>query len=244
MSVLFERILAAHGGAERWQRLNAVMAVVSMGGLEFTSRFQAQPLRDAEVTVSTAGPDVAIAGYPRAGVTAHFQPSRVWLQADDGTVLEERTAPGTVFHSPRHWLWWDTLDVTYYCGLTLWQTLCMPFLLLREGCYVEELDKLTIDGERYYRLSVRLPCDIPSLSAELTLYADATGLLRRIDSVPRLYGSLLRVGQVLEDNEECDGLVVSTRRRTMTAMPGGHLVSGLSMGWINLDDIRAAELAS
>ncbi len=239
MSGLFEQIIAAHGGAERWQGLQAIMAVVSMGGVEFTSRFQTQPLDQLEVTASTTSPDVTITGYPRAGVTARFQPSRVWLQDADGTVLEERPAPATVFHSPRHWFWWDALDVTYYCGLTLWQNLCLPFLLLRHGCHVEELGRVTVSGERLYRLSIRLPADVPTLSTEQTLYTDATGLLRRVDSVPRLYGSVLRVGQQLEDNEECDGLVLSTRRRMLPAMPGGHLVRGLPLGWITLDDVRA-----
>ncbi len=244
MADLLDRILLAHGGVRRWEGVNQVLARVSMGGAEFTTRLHVNPLRDAEVTVSTASPDVTICGYPGPDDVARFQPNRVSIESSDGTLLQERTAPGVTFHSVRHWLWWDQLDVTYYCGLSLWQAMCLPFMLLRSGTEVEELEPVTLDGERLRRLRVVLPADIPTLVTDLILHADATGLLRRLDYSPGLYGSWIRVAQVLEEPEFFDGFVHATRRHVHACVPGGYAIRAMPLGWIYLDDIGVARRAA
>jgi len=237
---LVERIINAHGGCKRWQSATEVMARVSMGGAEFASRLQPHPLRDVEVTAATASPALTINDFPRAGLVARYQPNRVWITSADGAVLEERTAPGASFRSTRHLFWWDDLDMVYYCGLLLWQALCLPLPLLRSGCVLEELPPMEFAGERMYPLRVVLPADIPSVAPEQLFYADATGLIRRIDYTPRLYGSWVKVAQLLEQRETVDGYVHATRRRMYLCSAGGFLVRAMPMAWLYLDDISVA----
>lgn len=237
MPELVERIILAHGGEERWKSVDHVMARVSMGGPEFTSRMQPNPLQDVEVTVSTASPALVLAGYPTEGQTAYYQPNRVWIEGSDGRVQEERAAPGATFKSFRHWLWWDHLDVVYYCGVTLWQALCLPFTLLRSGCELTELSPVDVPGaERLYPLQVVFPADIPGFAQCQTFFADAAGLVRRIDYAPQMYRSWLRVTQLLEGHEMHEGFVHATRRHTHACSPGGTPLRGMLLGWVHIDD--------
>ncbi|MCC5856547.1 MAG: hypothetical protein JJT90_00175 [Ectothiorhodospiraceae bacterium] len=237
MTELRKRIIEAHGGEARWRAVQQVMACVSMGGMEFTSRFQVNPLRSVELSIRTASPDVAFADYPASRQVARFQPSRVWVEDAGGGVLMERTAPGAVFRSLRHWFLWDTLDVVYYCGMTLWQALCLPFSLLRSGCELEELEPVDLGDEHLQRLRVVLPADIPSFAPEQIFHVDGTGLVRRVDYAPNLYGSWMRVAQLMDGFETVDGLVLATRRRIHVALPNGGIMPGIPLGWMDLDDV-------
>ncbi len=237
MKTLVDRIIDSHGGAERWRDVGEVLARVSMGGLEFTSRMQGSPLQEAEVTVSASMPTVSIADWPEPGCTGRFASSRVWIEAADGGVLEERCGPGAVFRTFRHWFLWDRLDVLYYCGLSLWQALCLPFSLLRSGCELEQLEPLELAGERLQALRVVFPADVPTYSPDQILYADAAGLLRRMDYAPNLYGAFWRVGQSLEEHESFAGFVHATRRRVFPCMPNGQLLRATRLGWMEINDV-------
>ncbi len=244
---LRDRMVEAHGGEERWRDVRQVMACVTMGGMEFTSRFQSGPLRNVEVTVGTGSPDVAFADFPEPGQTARFQPCRVWVEDGTGNVIDERAAPGAVFRSIRHWFVWDSLDVVYYCGMSLWQALCLPFTLLRSGCELEDLEPLEAEDRRLDRLRVVFPADVPSFAPEQVFHADVAGLVHRVDCAPRLYGSWLRVAQLLNAFETQDGLVYASRRRIVPCLPSGATVPAVPLGWMDLDDVnfvRGSSLAA
>ncbi len=237
MTELRDRIIEAHGGEAGWARVQQVMARVSMGGVEFTSRFHPTPLRDVEVTASTAAPIVSFAPFPMEGHTGHFQPSRVWVEDAGGAVQAERAAPGATFRTLKHWFWWDHLDLLYYCGLTLWQAMVLPFTLLRSGCDLEELSPVESPEGRLYRLRVALPADVPGFASEQIFHADASGLVRRVEYAPQLYGAWMRVVQMLDGYEPCDGLMCATRRRIHPLLAGGSVMEALSLGWLHLDDV-------
>ncbi len=208
-----------------------------MGGMEFTSRMHGAPLRDAEVTVSASTPAVAIGHWPAEGRVGHFTPNRVWIEGPQGELLQERCAPGATFRTVRHWFWWDQLDVLYYCGLCLWQALCLPFTALRSGCEVQELEPVDLAGERWQLLRLVLPADVPGTAPEQVLYADAGGLIHRIDYAPTLYGAFWRVGQTLADHDVFDGFVHATRRRVYPSLPNGQMLRATRLGWLDLDDV-------
>ncbi|MCC5813013.1 MAG: hypothetical protein JJU06_21825 [Ectothiorhodospiraceae bacterium] len=237
MSELRDRIIEAHGGAAGWDRIRQIMARVSMGGMEFTSRFHPTPLRDVEVIAHAASPMVSFSPFPAAQQTGFFLPSRVWVEQPDGGLHAERAAPGATFRSFKHWFWWDHLDLLYYCGLTLWQALMLPFTLLRSGCELEELASLETSEGRLRRLRVVLPADVPGFAPEQIFHADASGLVRRVEYAPQLYGSWVRVVQVLEGYEPCSGLMCSTRRRIHPVIAGGSVLESVPLGWMHLDDL-------
>jgi len=237
---LLDRILEAHGGAQRWQGVHSVLARVSIGGLGFASRLQGNPLKDVEVTVTTAWPSIALAEWPRTGQTGYCQPSRIWIEEAHGALVDERSAPGATFRSVPHWLWWDQLDVLYYCGNVIWQSLCLPFTMNREGCTVRELSPLDIGDEKLQRLAVIYPDDIPSVRSDHVFHADATGLLRRVDFSPLFGGPWVQASQVLSAFETVSGFNCATRHRVYPCMPGGRVLPVGPLGWMDVEDITFA----
>lgn len=242
MNALVERIVEAHGGRKRWQKVEQVLATVSMTGLEFSSRLQGQLLQDVEVTASADEPLITLSPFPDEGHVGVFRPNQVSIQRDDGEVVASRSAPGAVFRSMRHWFWWDRLDVLYYAGTSLWQSLCVPFTLLRSGCEVEELEAVDAvpEGGTWQRLRVVFPADIPCFAPEQVFYADSTGLVRRIDYAPALSGPWFRVAQYLESFESASGLVFPMERRTYPCLPSSHVVKMMPFSSLSLSDVAVA----
>ncbi len=240
MSDLLDRILDAHGGAGHWGEVHAVLARASMGGVGFASRLQGQPLHEVEVTLNAAWPSITLADWPERGQSATCQPTRAWIERADGELVTERGAPGAAFRSLPHALWWDYLDLLYYCGNILWQTLCLPFTLAREGCALQELPPVDVGGQRLYRLAATYPADIPTLRTDHVFYADATGLLQRVDFAPRFTGSWMQATQLLEAYETVSVFNCATRYRVYPAMPGGRVVPLGPLSWIDVDDITFA----
>ena len=240
MTELLDRVLEAHGGLGRWGEVHSLLARVSMGGLGFFSRLRVAPLDNVEATVSSSWPSIALGDWPRPGQTGYCQPSRAWILDEDGTLVAERCAPGTTFRSLTHWLWWDDLDVLYYCGNIVWQTLCLPFIIAREGCDVRELPPLENDEDRLHRLAVIYPADIPALRRDHVYYADPTGLLRRVEFTPRFAGPALPASQYFGGYETVAGFNCATRHRIYPNVIGGR--SGMlgSIGWIDVADVTIA----
>ena len=242
MSVLVERIIKAHGGRKRWLGVEQVLATASLTGLEFASRLQGQPLQGVEVAASAGEPRVTLSPFPEAGQVGVFHPSQARIQRDDGEVVASRSAPGAVFRSMRHWFWWDRLDVLYYTGMLLWQNLCLPFTLLRSGCRFEELEPVEAAGGEgtWQRLRVVYPADIPSFAPEQVFYADSTGLVRRIDYAPALYGSWFRVAQFMDSFESASGLVFAQERKAYPCLPNSHAVRLVPFSVLSLSDVTVA----
>ena len=233
-----ERILEAHGGARRWRDAHSVMARVSMGGVGFASRLQANPLREVELTVRAAWPTVTMADWPRPGQMAVCEPNRARIEAEDGRVLADRSAPGATLRSLSHWLWWDDLDVLYYTANILWQTVCLPFTLVREGCSAEALAPVDTPEGRLHPLAIAYPADIPVLRTDQVLYADVTGLLQRVDYSPRFASPWMRASQVFTVTENVSGFTLATSHRIYPCLPGGRMFGMGPLGWIDLDDVN------
>lgn len=241
MTELHERIAEAHGGLDRWGRVERVLATASLGGSEFLYHLQPRPLEQADVSVDLRLCRVTVSPFPTAGRSGVFEPSRVFTQDDQGQCLEERAAPGLVARSLRHWFVWDSLDVLYVVGLTLWHAVAAPFLACRSGTERKLLEPSdTVDGPRQ-RLRIRLPGDLPLPAREQMLHADPRGLLRRMDYSPVAYGGALRLGHLLEDHQACDGLVVATRQVMYPCLPNGQIWRLTRLAWINLDDVAVLD---
>ncbi len=234
MSDLCDRIIEAHGGRDRWLGTGRLMASLSMGGSTFASHLQPRPLRDVEVTADLRSFRLVLSPYPRPGETGVVEPSRVCIQADDGSAIAERCAPGTVTRSLRHWLVWDSLDVLFVAGVMLWQAMLFPWLLTRSGVIEEPLA-----GERRPRaLDLHLPGDLPLIAYRQIWHAGATGLVERADYALEAYAGWLRVSHMMSDYEAFDGLVLPTRQTLYPCLPTARPWKGTRLAWLALDDMR------
>ena len=81
----------------------------------------------------------------------------------------------------------------------------------------------------------------PLLAAETQperlIYADATGLVRRVDYTPLHYGPWMRAAQCLDGHESFGGFIYPTRRVVYPCLVGGHLARLTPLSWLTLDDI-------
>lgn len=238
MTELRDRVIRAHGGAERWAEITDVMASASVGGIEFASRLHFNPLQNVDVHLSVGRPCLSISSYPDTGHTGCYTPQRVWIEGRDGRCASERHEPAAAFKSFRRWLLWDQLDVVYYVGLLLSQTLRLPALLSDPELEVEELSPVLSDGSRWSRLAVRYPDSLAALSSEQVVYADSAGLIRRIDLAQNAYGSLLRVAQFWQGHETCGGVVFPTRCTTHPCLATGQPWRFTTLAWLELSDLN------
>lgn len=234
MTELKHRMVEAHGGHQRWRRVSGLMATVSLGGTEFLSHLQPQPLLNVEVSLDLRACRITLAPFPRHGQIGVFEPSRVCIEADDGGLFESRAAPGTVTRSMRHWLVWDTLDVLFVAGVTLWQCLLFPWLLARSGTNEE-----TNADSAETAATIRFAADLPLVAHEQRFVTDAMGVVQRIEYAPVAYGGWLRVSQVMDRYEAIDGLLLPTRQALHPLLPGGRPWSATRLAWVELDDLGA-----
>lgn len=237
MSDLRERMIQAHGGRQRWLEVARVMANLDMGGWEFFQHLQPRPFRDVEVSVDTRSRRVTFTPFPRSGEVGIFEPERVRIEDRSGEVLQDRTSPGAVTRSPRHWLVWDNLDLLYVAGVTVWQALLLPFLLAREGVVDEPLAAVPGVDRPVDRIDVSFPDDQPLPALRQVVYADRTGIVNRIDYSPAAYGGLIRVGQVLSRHEVFEGRVLACRQTLYPCLPAGALWRPTRLCWLALDDV-------
>src|SRR5690554_280369 len=236
MTDLKERMLQAHGGAQRWGELARVMLSVSVGGLDFLSRFQLNPLRDVEVTLAGDGPELTFSPYPRAGLSGGFSPHRVWLEDAAGQCVSERVLSAPIGQGLRRSLVWDELDVLAYAGLLLSEILQLPRLIATVEAELEELPPLGFAGERWQRLRLRYAESAPLSVSEHLLYLYGAGMIRRIDYASALYGAWFRVSQLWDGHESVAGLVFPTRCSIHPCIAPGIPMRATALTWLEFSD--------
>lgn len=96
---LFQRVIEAHGGDERWRRVRALQVDVRCGGAALMARFQGNAYRRNRAVVDIRTPRVRFT--PFKGCHGMFTPERVWIETDQGAVRQERINPRQFFPSWR-----------------------------------------------------------------------------------------------------------------------------------------------
>ncbi|KAB7624450.1 hypothetical protein [Alkalilimnicola sp. S0819] len=240
MEALRERIIRAQGGRQALSGVGEVMGRAAFGGWEFSARFCASVPRDVDFLLLPGSAEVAFSDFPAATQTAWFGPRGTRIENAAGVCLAEREAPGAVLRSVGHWFAWDTLDAVYYCGLALWHALAPPFLLMREELDAEVLPECEVAGKRLQRLRL-CATDAAMLPAgDLLLYADASGLLQRLDCSSPCAGGWPRMAQLCEGHEAVERAVLATRRRFHGCFGGQRQWPLMPLAWLELDDLGLA----
>lgn len=234
---LLEEAIEAHGGMGRWQGVREIVARARSGGFALASRFKPRAFRAYEVRVSTVEPRAVISPYPGPGRRGVFEGARVKIESDAGAVLAERVNPREAFRRLRRQIWWDHLDALYFGGYALWNYFCAPFLLRRPGFELQELEPWEERGERWRRLRVAFPPDVPTHCREQIFYFGAGGLLRRLDYTAEVFGGWAKAAHYCREHRSFAGLVVPTRRRVLPRAPSGRPRPWPTLVWIEIDDV-------
>jgi hypothetical protein len=210
---LVEHAVEAHGGAKRFDGAVEVTVDLSCGGAAFAMRFKRGALARISGRVSTKEPRAVLSPYPREGQRGVFERDSVRIECGDGSVLARRDDPRAAFKRFRRRIWWDDLDLLHFAGYALWNYISTPFLFLRDGFELNEVEPWEENGERWRRLRVRFPAGIPTHSRDQDFYFDDAGLLRRLDYTAEVFGGWAKAAHLCAEHERFSGLVVPTRRR-------------------------------
>lgn len=238
---LLDLALSAAGGLERWNAASEAVVKLSSGGLAFDTKWKRGALRDVEGTVSIAEPRTVYRPYPMAGERGVFEADRVRIETDGGELVDERADPRAAFSGRaglRRNLWWDHLDLLHFAGYALWNYLSFPFMLTRPGFELSEGEPLDADGERWRRLDVRFPPEVPTHSPQQSFYLDPEGRLRRHDYTAEPFGGWAKAIHYCDEHRSFDGLVVPTRRRVHPKLPNGKPFRPATLVWIDVESVE------
>jgi hypothetical protein len=210
---LAEQAITAHGGLSAWERLEEVAVQISSGGFAFASKLQGHAVRGVEARVATTGQRVVFEPYPSAGQRGVLEEDgSVRVETGTGLLAGARERPRAAFGDLRHRLWWDRLDILYFGTYAMWTYVSTPFVFLRDGYELRELEPWDEAGERWRRLSVTFPDGVQTHSAEQVFYIDTHGLIRRHDYTAEPFGDWARAAHYCFDHRTFDGLLLPTRR--------------------------------
>lgn len=240
MRGLLDDVIAAHGGAQRWQSVSSITARGRLGGL-LPKRFAGNKLAHFTVEVRTAEPHSVLHDFPRTGLRAVFDRGEVRIEDHTGEPLGTRTDPRAKFFGLsgfRRNLAWDPLDVAYFAGYAFWNYLTAPLLLTRSDVTVTEGEPWQESGQHWRRLLTTFPTRIDTHCRQQTFYVDAAGLIRRHDFLAEPIGAWASAALYCSRHREFDGLIVPTQRRVLPRGPGARVLRRPTLLALDFDDIE------
>lgn len=236
---LLDRVLIAHGGVERWRGVGRMRLKLRFGGAAFKLRFVEPEPRERWVELDLGTPRSVIEDYPGPGQRGNFTAERVWIEGAGGAVLRSLDRPRDVLlHSRRRQLWWDDLDLIYFAGYASWNYLQGPFLFLRDGVEVREMEPWRESGETWRRLAVRFHDSLPTHSREQVFYYDDDLRQRRQDYTADVFASWADAAHYSSEYREFDGLWLPTRRRVLPRGSDNRPAAGPTLVWIEISDVQ------
>jgi hypothetical protein len=228
----------AHGGLDRWRAIDEMALWASVGGTSLSVKHQGKAIRNLQAHISPRRQHVVFARYPEAGKRGVFDEGAVRIESDQGEVIAQRSDGRNAFRGLRHQLWWDELDVLYFCGYALWTYLTIPFVLVEPGFEVWELEQWQERGETWQRLGVRFPGQIHTHCREQILYFDQKGLVRRHDYTSEVFGGWAKAAHYPFDHQTFDGVVVPTRRRVFLRRRDNRPLTAVTLVWLDIETVR------
>jgi hypothetical protein len=228
----------AHGGLERWHAIDEMVLWASVGGASLSVKHQGKAIGGIQAHVSPGRQHVAFVPYPEPGTRGVFEEGAVRIESDQHEVLAERSDARDAFRGLRHQLWWDKLDVLYFCGYALWTYLTIPFVLAEPGFAVRELEPWDEGGETWQRIGVRFPSEIHTHCREQLLYLDHQGLVRRHDYTSEVFGSWAKAAHYPFDHQSFDGVVVPMRRRVFLRRRDNRPLTAVTLIWLDIETVR------
>src|SRR5438552_9100081 len=89
-TTLLDDVIEAHGGRDRWSRIDRVVVRLRIRGNIFALKFAPTRTRALEVSVDTRRVHAVLRPFPLPGLIGEFETDRVSIRADDGRVVSGR----------------------------------------------------------------------------------------------------------------------------------------------------------
>jgi hypothetical protein len=237
MNELLAQTISAHGGLDRWKKLNKVSAtIVSGGGLLPMKGLDADPI-PLLGTATTRTESTVIEPFGKPDWRMVFTPDRVAVETREGVLVNERLDPRAAFAGHAMNTVWDLLHRAYFNGYARWTYLNTPFLMALPGFEVIEIPPWREGSEKWRGLRARFPDGLASHSKEQDFYFGEDFLLRRHDYFLEIAGGV-PVAQYVHDMIEIDGFRFPTKRRAYVRGPHLKPIRDLLLISLDLSNFR------
>lgn len=237
MSDLAKLAMDAHGGLDRWRKLNTVSARLLQDGVLWKLKGHDGVLHDVHVTADLRKEWASHRPFGQPNRLTSFQPNRIAIETSNGDVVEERLNPRESFKGHEFATPWDSLQLAYFAGYAMWTYLNTPFLFALPDVETEEIGPWRENGEAWRRLRVTFPSSIATHSAEQTFYFDQQGLLKRHDYAVDVAGGA-PAAHYVSDRKEFAGISVPTRHRIFARQPDGMPAPTPLVVSIDISDVK------
>jgi hypothetical protein len=238
MNELLDLAVKAHGGLERWNKMNSVKVAASITGAIWFVKSKGDALKDVMMTIETRKECVTM-DFPGQNKRSIFEPARVVIEKTDGTLIDARDNPEKSFEGHQLSTPWNDIHVAYFSGEALWTYLNTPFLYTHEGFATEEISSIQVDGETWRRLKVTFPDSVKSHSRQQISCFGPDGLLRRHDYTVDILGGATGLNYASE-YRDVEGIIVPTKRRVYAYEGDYQLVKEPLLVAIDMGEISFA----
>ena len=211
MTPLLQWAIDAHGGLERWNAIETIVATGSITGAIWAVKGQPDYLTNIVMRIETRRQHMTT-DFVAQDKRFVFQPDQVRLESPAGTVIKVRNDPVASFEGQLRETPWDPLHVAYFQGEALWTYFNTPFIYAEAGFKTEEIASIAVDGETWRRLKVRFPDRIKSHAKEQISCFGPDGLLRRHDYTVDILGGATGLNYAFE-YRDVGGVKFFTQRR-------------------------------
>ena len=241
-SNLLDRILEAHGG-HRWAEAESITATRHFGGALWGLKQVSGIAEEGRFTVDLRRQRTTLANFGAPDLRTEFTGDHVAVLRSTSAgdeVVEELANPrasfaGHVLETP-----WTRLQAAYFTGYAMWTYNTEPWSFTFPGVTVEETGPWTEEnGDTWDRLRVTYPDTIATHTPTQTLYADASGVLRRRDYEVDIAGASPAV-EYMTGQTWFDGLLLPTERRIYVRDGQGHALPEPLIVSIDIDDVQVA----
>jgi hypothetical protein len=239
MNELLQLALKAHGGLERWNKVESIKMQASVTGAIWYVKGKSDYLKNIVMTAD-AKTERVITEFPGQNKRSIFAPNRIVVEKLNGTLIETRDNPEKSFEGQKRETPWDDIHLAFFSSEALWTYLTTPFLYTYEGFKTEEIASIQVENETWRRLKVTFPDYVKSHTREQISCFGPDGLLRRHDYTVDILGGATALNYA-SDYRDVDRIIVPTKRR-IYAWEGDHqLVKEPLLVAIDMGEITIAE---
>lgn len=221
---LLDLVLSAHGGLERWNQLKRVRLHISTEGYLWTVKGHEGALKDINMIVDLHQQGSVQEKVFAEGYRAIFEPKRVAVTTQDGTLVEELLHPRATFTGLAWETHWSRLQFIHFSLYATYTYFTTPFNLALPGVVTNEIEPWAEAGEIWRRLEVSYPDSFVTHSKRQVYYFDENGFLKRHDYWAETLGGAGAAHYVF-DYKEFDGIKMPTRRNIFALDGNNHYVA-------------------
>jgi hypothetical protein len=240
MSELRDLVISAHGGIERWNKVNAIEGDMSITGALWARKGWPDVLKHVHVIADARAQWISYQPFIRDDMRSSCLPDHTVIETQDGKPIKDRKDPRSSFEGHTVETPWDDLNLAYFSGYAMWNYLNTPFIFALPGFKTEEIEPWQEDGERRRRLKVTFPDHIATHCAEQVFHINDKSLICRMDYCAPVAGGA-PTAHYLHDHKDFSGIKVATKRRALRRKADGTALPDPVFVAIDIADIRFRE---